>query len=246
MVLNLRMDTSEESDSLEQSRTVAAAIGSTTWQLEVEPVLLEAETEVVDLPTPEVRSISRASRTPRLMPNQPPTVESPPQAERILEALLFVGGPPLTLDLAGQVIRGFSVEQLQHCFEELNQQYRRQNRPYTIQMSEAGYQLVERPQYRNIKERLFGGPREARLSPIALDILSLVAYRQPISKTDLDALRGIDCGATLKQLVRLGLLILNRGSESSEPSTYQTTSRFLELFGLSSLEELPKLGDTIR
>jgi segregation and condensation protein B len=241
------MDEEPLAESLEQSRSVAAQIGTAQWQLEVEPILEVEELPASPPPAPEPRTATtRTSRLPRLMPNQTPALETPPAPERILEALLFVGGPPLTLEAAGQVIRGFTPDQIRHCFDQLNWQYRAQNRPYLVQLTDAGYVLTERPSYRTIKEKLFGGPKEARLSQAALDVLSLIAYRQPISKADLDSLRGSDCASLLRQLLRLGLLLLSREADASQPATYQTTSRFLELFGLASLSELPRLGESIR
>ena len=104
--------------------------------------------------------------------------------------------------------------------------------------------LVVRPAYRNLRERLFGGPRETRLSQPALDVLSVVAYRQPVGKAEVDAIRGTDSGATLRQLVRLGLVaVQHRADATGREVRYGTTPRFLDVFGLASLDELPRLGD---
>ena len=104
--------------------------------------------------------------------------------------------------------------------------------------------LTVRPAYKNLRERLFGGPREARLSQPALDVLSVVAYRQPVGKAEVDAIRGTDSGATLRQLVRLGLVaVQHRADSAGREVRYGTTPRFLQLFGLDSLDELPRLGD---
>ena len=103
--------------------------------------------------------------------------------------------------------------------------------------------LHVRPAYRNLRERLFGGPREARLSQPALDVLSVVAYRQPVGKGEVDAIRGTDSGATLRQLVRLGLVVVQHRAEATVREVrYGTTPRFLQVFGLGSLDELPRLG----
>ena len=91
---------------------------------------------------------------------------------------------------------------------------------------------------------MFGGPRETRLSQTAVDVLSVVAYRQPIGKGEIDAIRGTDSGPTLRQLVRLGLVaVQHRADAAGREVRYGTTPRFLGVFGLGSLDELPRLGD---
>ncbi len=93
-------------------------------------------------------------------------------------------------------------------------------------------------------EKLHGGVREARLSTAAVDVLALVAYRQPATKAEIDSLRGGESGALLRQLVRRGLIqVVYRGEASRKEVSYGTTARFLELFNLQSLEDLPRTRD---
>ena len=104
--------------------------------------------------------------------------------------------------------------------------------------------LTLRPRYRQVVDRLYGGTREARLSPAALDVLALVAYRQPATKQEVDSLRGAESGALLRQLVRRGLIaVVQRADAEQRAVAYGTTGRFLELFGLSGLEDLPRTQD---
>jgi segregation and condensation protein B len=167
--------------------------------------------------------------------------------ERVIEALLFVGGVPLTAELAGRAVRGLSPEQLSDTVDSLNRQYRSQGRPYVIQPQDQGYVLTLRPRFRSVADRLHGQAREARLSPAAIDVLSLVAYRQPASKLEIEAVRGAESGNLLRQLVRRGLLaIVERGNSTSGEAVYITTGRFLELFKLRSLEDLPQTLDLQR
>lgn len=159
--------------------------------------------------------------------------------------MLFVGGPPLSVETATAAIRGISAEQVIAAIESLNRIYRRQNRPYSILPRDGGYVLTIKPAYRTIRERLFGGPREARLTPPMLDVLSLVAYRQPITRDEVETLRGADSGNVLRQLVRLGLVAVSRrGEAGAREVAYGTTPRFLELFHLTSLDDLPRLGES--
>ncbi len=96
-------------------------------------------------------------------------------------------------------------------------------------------------------DKLYGATREARLSPAAIDVLALVAYRQPATKPEIDSLRGADSGALLRQLVRRGLIaVVHRGEAGHREVSYGTTARFLEMFGLSSVEDLPQTQDLQR
>ena len=170
--------------------------------------------------------------------------ETPPQPIRIIEALLFVGGSPLTAKRASEILRGLSEEQFDQAITQLNADYRRQARPYAIQPQGAGWVLTLRPRYRHVIEKLYGGVREARLSTAAIDVLALVAYQQPATKADVDTVRGADSGALLRQLVRRGLIQITPmlGTNPKEVA-YATTLRFLEVFNLQSLDDLPKTHD---
>jgi segregation and condensation protein B len=159
--------------------------------------------------------------------------------------MLFVGGHPLTTAVACTAVRGLTPERFLIAVDALTRQYRRQRRPYAIHAREDGFVLTVLPSFRTLRERLFGGPREARLSQPALDVLSVVAYRQPVEKAEVDAIRGMDSGALLRQLVRLGLVaVQHRAEAGSRAVRFGTTPRFLQLFNLGSLDELPRLGDT--
>jgi segregation and condensation protein B len=168
----------------------------------------------------------------------------PPSPLRIIEALLFVGGAPLTANRAGEVIRGLTPLQFAQAIDELTHTYRRQGRPYAVEPRGSGFVLALRPRFRRVVEKLHGGVREARLSTAAVDVLALVAYRQPASKAEIDSLRGAESGALLRQLVRRGLIqVVYRGESSRREVSYGTTARFLELFGLQNLEDLPRTWD---
>jgi segregation and condensation protein B len=178
-------------------------------------------------------------------PATPP--EAPPPPLRIVEALLFVGGPPLTTERAGEIVRNLPAEQFGKIIDDLNRAYRRQGRPYVIQTGENGYTLTLKPWFRAVQARLAASPREARLTPAARDVLAMIAYRQPVSRADIDSQRGADSRGPLQQLVRLGLVAVTRDPDDVDNDVaYVTTSRFLELVGLRSLEDLPQTGDLQR
>jgi segregation and condensation protein B len=167
---------------------------------------------------------------------------APPPLERLVEAMLFVGGAPLTAVRASEALRGLTEEQFTEIVDSLNRRYRQQNRPYRVRRFDEGFELALLPQFRLVQERLAGSPREARLSQAALDVLALVTYRQPVTRQELESQRGADCGATLRQLVRLGLVTMQSSASAAGPC-YGTTSRFLTLFKLRSLDDLPRTQD---
>ncbi len=168
---------------------------------------------------------------------------SPPPVERILEALLFASGQPLTPELAATAIRGLTPVEFRAGIEALGRSYRRQQRPFTIQSTPQGYVLSLRPQFRNLRERLAGAPREARLSRAAVDVLAVIAFRQPVTRSEIDSQRGSDSAGVIRQLLRLGLIVAEPPAASAAEPTYGTTQRFLELFGLKSLDDLPQTMD---
>jgi segregation and condensation protein B len=173
-----------------------------------------------------------------------PAEETPPDPLRIIEALLFVAGQPLRAERVCEIIRGLTHEKFIEAVDTLNHDYRRQNRPYTILAQEQGYLLTLRARFHEVPEKVYGGPREARLSTAVIDVLALVAYRQPVTKLQIDALRGGESGPLLRQLVRRGLIqVVYPNAENRRDITYTTSERFLQMFGLESVEDLPRTQD---
>ena len=167
-----------------------------------------------------------------------------PTPAQIVEAMLFAGGAPLTAEKASAAVRGLESSQFEEIVRILSKEYRRQGRPYAIVPQNDGYVLNLGAHWKPLEERLFGLNREARLSAPAIDVLSLVAYRQPIPKREIDAIRGSDSGALLRQLLRRSLVRITDRPESDRREVfYATTERFLELFQLGSLDELPQTQD---
>ena len=222
---------------LELGQAAAAQLGG-EWELDAE--LSELVVEFAE-PQSLAAPIPASKATP--LPSEQP--DPPPSPEQIVEAMLFVGGHALTATIACAAVRGMKPDRFQEAIDSLNRRYRKQGRPYSVQPRDDGYVLAILPAYRDLRERLFGGPREARLGQAALDVLAVVAYRQPVGKAEVDALRGTDSGATLRQLVRLGLIaVQHRAEAGTREVRYGTTPRFLQVFALGSLDELPRLGET--
>ena len=161
----------------------------------------------------------------------------------ILEAILFVGHPanePLTATQIAGIMRGVTAAEIDEHVRELNAQYVAEQCPYTIISEGTGYRLTLHEDFADLRERFYGRVKEARLSQAVIDTLSLVAYHQPVSQKQIDDLRGKPSGGLLSQLVRRQLVLLERLPENRKEVRYRTTARFLDLFGLSSLEDLPR------
>jgi len=181
-----------------------------------------------------------AGALPQEAVNAPDFENQPPPIEKVVEAMFFVGGQPLTSQRACEILRGLDLKEFVVIIGGLNRKYKLENRPYRIQPKGNGYEMTILPKYRIIADKLYGMLKEARLSPQALDTLALVAYKQPVCRQEIDTLRGNDTAAIIRQLVRLGLISVQRGQSDAREITYGTTKKFLELFRLKSLEDLPR------
>ncbi len=177
----------------------------------------------------------------------PQSVEITP--EMILEGMLFVGRPdnqPLTRDEAASLIRGVTPDEVDRLVDQLNNAYRDDESPYEILRQGDGYRLSLAEPFFRVRDRFYGRLRRARLSQAAVEVLSIVAYHQPATAKQVQQLRGQASGALLTQLVRRQLLRFERHDSDPRTPIYTTTDRFLELFGLASLEDLPQQEDVER
>ena len=172
----------------------------------------------------------------------PPILEVRPTPRQIIEACLFVGGNPLTSSRISVVLRGeFDADFVDREINELNRLYAVEERPYEIRLGEGGYRLTLRDEFERIRHKVYGlGPKEVRLSQEALEVLAVVAYHQPIKQAKVEELGKPGCGPILRQLVRRELIAIERDPEHPKDVNYKTTPRFLSLFGIGSLDELPR------
>jgi len=167
----------------------------------------------------------------------------------ILEAILFVGHPtgePLTSERIAALMRGVRPAEIDDLVQGLNEEYAAAGAPYSIISVGPGYQLALRPEFGSLRDAFYGRVREARLSQQAIDILAIVAYHQPVTADEIDRRRGKPSGAIVSQLVRRDLLVIERPAEKRAKPQYRTTARFLDLFDLNDLAELPRSQDIER
>ena len=175
-------------------------------------------------------------------------VESNVTPAQVIEAALFVGGGAITARKICALLRGgLDTASVERIIDELNSAYSAQGRPYEIRLGDGGYRLELRPEYDRLRHRVYGsGPREVRLSQDALEVLALVAYRQPISQQEIEGHGKQNAGNLLRQLLRRDLVAFERGAGGRKDVHYHTTPRFLSVFGLASLDELPQPEDLAR
>lgn len=195
-----------------------------------------------------------ASAGPRIAPGTAREPKTPPEElsqvtpEQIIEAALFVGGGALSAKKICGMLRGsFDGAFVESTIDELNRRYAAEARPYEVVLGEGGYRLELRAEYEKLRQRVYGsGPREVKLSQDVLEVLALVAYQQPISQPEVESHGKQNAGNVLRQLLRRDLVAIQRGEGGRKDIRYLTTPRFLQVFGLGSLEELPQPDDLAR
>ncbi len=160
---------------------------------------------------------------------------------QIIEAVLFVGGDAITTrKLCNLFHIEMDTDAVEAIIDDMNTQYRSEQRPYEIVFGEGGYRIQLLYPFERVRARVYGqAPKEVKLSQDALEVLSLIAYHQPIAKGDLLAAKSKADGP-LRQLIRRELVQLERSEAEPKVISYRTTPRFLQVFGLVDLDELPR------
>jgi segregation and condensation protein B len=160
----------------------------------------------------------------------------------IIESLLLVAAEPLTPAVLGEVIEIDDTELIDAAIEQLAEEYRRRNRGFLLQWVGGGIRLVTREENAPYIRRYIAG-KPVRFSKAALETLAIVAYRQPVTRPEIEAVRGVDSSGVLRQLLARGLVtIKGRKDVPGSPMLYVTTDRFLQVFNLRSLSSLPDIN----
>jgi len=163
---------------------------------------------------------------------------------RQIEALLFASDTPLSVRKLSSLTGEESTKEIKESILELDRIYRETNRSYTIIEVAGGYQLATLPEFSEIISRLYKGRRKSRLSQPALETLAIIAYKQPTSRVDIEAIRGVNCDGVLSTLTERELIaITGRGEGVGKPYLYSTTRKFLEYLGLKDYRDLPSLDE---
>lgn len=160
---------------------------------------------------------------------------------QIIEALLFASDAPLTAADIARVSEALDEESVEQAVEALRADYETTARAFQIYEVGGGYQILTRPEFAPYLERFDTVPQTSRLSAPALEVLAVIAYRQPIDRSEVEEIRGVGSAGVLRTLQDRGLVeVVGRGEGLGRPLLYGTTRRFLEHFGFRSLEDLPR------
>jgi len=162
----------------------------------------------------------------------------------VIESLLFASDTPLPLSRLKAVLEELSEEEIKSIIQELNQKYRENNHSFAIREIAEGYQMYTLPEFSPYIDQLYTLRRAQRLSQAGLETLAVIAYRQPVVKSVVDHVRGVDSGGVLHTLLERKLItILGREEGVGHPLIYGTTLDFLSYFGLKDLKDLPRIEE---
>ena len=220
-------------DDAPQPDGAAAAVEGTGPRLAVES---PADTlEAQDGPV-ESQTVNEATAEEAAEPDDDKAIDL-----GILEALLFATHHPLTGQRFGELLEVRSQKAIRKAVQELNKQYEETGRTFRVEQVAGGYQLLSLPEYGDLLKRLHQREGDAKLTKAALETLAIIAYKQPILRADIEAIRGVACGETIRSLMEKHLVnIAGRAEEPGRPILYGTTKRFLQIFGLNNLKDLPQ------
>ncbi len=170
--------------------------------------------------------------------------KSPDEIKRIVEALLFAVQEPISVRKISEIIEGTEAKEIREVIQQLREEYDTHDRVFQIEEIANGFQLLSRPEYHEWISKIRKKSGESKLSQQALETLSIIAYKQPIIRADIEAIRGVQSGQMIRTLIEKGLVkITGRDEVLGRPLLYGTTTKFLDHFGLKSIKDLPKVED---
>jgi segregation and condensation protein B len=166
-----------------------------------------------------------------------------PTEESVVEAVLFASDEPLTPNRLADIV-GISVKYIREHINNLNDKYQANNNAFRIEEIAGGYQLLTLSSYNPWLKKLLRARSDSKLSPASLETLAIIAYKQPVIRADIEAIRGVAVGEIVRSLMYKGMVkIVGRAEVLGRPMLYGTTKKFLEVFGLNTLKDLPKIEE---
>ncbi len=164
------------------------------------------------------------------------------EAKQIIENLLFITDRPLKPSRIAEVVESVNAKRVLEIINELAREYADTGRAIRILEIGGGYQMCTKPEYGRWVRRLYNEKMTTRLSNAALETLAIIAYKQPVTRAEMEMIRGVDVAAPLERLLERGLVrVLGKRDTIGRPMVYGTTDEFLRLFGLNKISELPDL-----
>ena len=162
-------------------------------------------------------------------------------SKQIIEALIFASDTPIPDTKLLQFIEGLDAKTLRQYISEINDDYDASHRPFLVLHVAGGYQIVTRPEFSPWIKQLLKGKVKTRLTQASLETLAIIAFKQPISRPQVEAIRGIQCDGVVKNLLERKLIgICGRADTVGRPLLYKTTDEFLRYFGINKVSDLPK------
>lgn len=162
--------------------------------------------------------------------------------KQIIEALIFSTDKPLPVNQIDEVMEGLGAKTIKEKIEELNIEYEASQRPYRIKEIAGGFVVATIEEFSPWLKKLYKAQFSEKLSASALETLAIIAYKQPVTKPIIEAIRGVNADGVLKKLMEKGLIkISGRKDAPGRPFIYSTTKEFLKHFGLGRIEELPPI-----
>jgi segregation and condensation protein B len=163
--------------------------------------------------------------------------------ESVIEAVLFASDESLTIPRLAKIVET-STKQVRDAIKSLNQKYKTNNSAFRVEQIAGGVQMLTLSAYNNWLRKLLRVRDDSKLSPAALESLAIIAYKQPVIRADIEAIRGVAAGEMIRSLMYKGLVkIVGKAEVLGRPMLYGTTKKFLEVFGLNSLKDLPKIDE---
>jgi segregation and condensation protein B len=163
------------------------------------------------------------------------------EIKRIVEALIFASDSPVAENRIKSIVEELSISKIQKIVEELNADYEAHQNAFQIARIGGGYLFVTKPQFSKYIKKFFKGRSKSRLSRAALESLAIVAFKQPISRPEIDAIRGVNSDGVVRNLLERNLIYISGRSENlGRPLLYSTTPEFLQYVGVNDISDLPK------
>lgn len=206
------------------------------------------EINLLDLQIPTKKTVEQQLTLPNILEGEAESIRKiergqKNQVKKIVEALLFASSEPISFQRLREIIETklpLKPKLLRDALEDLREDYIDQQRAFLLEENPLGYILKTREEYSGYVEQLFRNKRGEKLSQAAIEVMAIIAYKQPITKPQIDAIRGVDCSGTMQNLLERELVQhVGKLDAPGRPTLFGTTPHFLTHFGLKSLEELP-------
>ena len=199
---------------------------SQTEQATEKPAVVQAQ--------PESTTVADEQQTPTLLESE--------DLQKIIETLLFITDRPVKVSRLVDVIENTNAKEVREAITKLQDMYAVRGSAIQIMEIAGGYQMCTKPEYGRWVRRLYNEKMTTRLSNAALETLAIIAYKQPLTRAEMEGIRGVDVAGPLEKLLDRGLVrVVGRKDTIGHPMVYGTTDEFLRMFGLNKVSELPDL-----